>query len=88
MTPIAKHLKELLPEGWLHSSFFANPLFTNGDFVVRHMADNELELRCKGFLLSSIPVRPTESVYSVHHALKQLFSSLPRYDVRLPPGQE
>lgn len=87
MTPIDKHLRFLLPEEWLHSSFFVNPLFTNGAFVVRHI-DGELELRCKGFLLASIPMRPSESLYSVHHALKQLFAPLPRYDVRLPPGQE
>lgn len=81
MNQINQHLKELLTDcGWKYS--LPSQEFRYGPFNVNYDG-HELKVRCNSGLIASIPVRPTESLEQVHHALKSLFACLPRYDVRL-----
>ncbi len=81
MSPIDQHLKELLLDEWQYNdtSFW----WHDNLFNIRWHARGELCLRFNGLLMASAALSATASLEQVHQALKQLFSHLPRYDVRL-----
>ncbi len=77
MTQVEEHIAYLLGD-WKYSERLRSFMWNN--FRIQHH-DGELELRLASDFIYALPLHATASLRDVHHALRDLFDSVPQYNV-------